>query len=176
MPPASPNPQPGTGNQKPGTAVRIYLSAPIFTQAQRQWNRRLASALAEALPGAAVILPQDFRVEGRYNDPKTFASIYRRCTEELASAAALVAVLDGSDADSGTAFEVGFAAARGVPVVGVRTDYRAGQDRGTNLMISRACARFVFNMSFREDTDALAAEVARKLRAELAGKGKPPQA
>ena len=152
----------------PRPPFRLYLSAPIFTQAQRQWNRRLAAALAAELPGVEVVLPQDFRVEGRYNDPRTFASIYRKCTEELAAAAALVAVLDGSDADSGTAFEVGFAAARGVPVVGVRTDYRAGQDRGTNLMLSRACGRFVFNMSFREDTDALAAEVARKLRPELA--------
>jgi nucleoside 2-deoxyribosyltransferase len=176
MPPASSASEPGTRNQEPGTgaSVRLYLSAPIFTQAQRQWNRRLAAALEEALPGAQVRLPQDFRVEGRYNDPKTFASIYRRCTEELSAADALVAVLDGSDADSGTAFEIGFAAARGVPVVGVRTDYRPGQDRGANLMLSRACAKFVFNMSFREDTDALAADVARKLRAELNTKNKPP--
>jgi len=54
----------------------------------------------------------------------------------------------------------------------VRTDYRAGQDRGANLMIGRACARFVFNMSFREALDDLAADVARKLRQELAGRGK----
>jgi len=157
----------------PSGTLRIYLSAPIFTQAQRQWNRRLAAALREALSGAAVVLPQDFRVEERYNDPRAFASIYRKCTAEIASADALVAVLDGSDADSGTAFEAGFAAASGVPVIGVRTDYRPGQDRGTNLMISRACARFVFNMSFREDTDALAADVARKIRAALDAKGKP---
>jgi nucleoside 2-deoxyribosyltransferase len=168
----SATPEPRTPNPEP--KVRLYLSAPIFTQAQRQWNRRLAAALEETFPGAAVRLPQDFRVEGRYNDPRTFASIYRRCTEELASADALVAVLDGPDADSGTAFEIGFAAARGVPTVGVRTDYRPGQDRGANLMLGQACAKFVFNMSFREDTDALAADIARKLRAGMTARGKSP--
>lgn len=153
--------------------LKVYLSAPIFSQSQRQWNRRLASALAAAMPGLTVILPQDFRVEDRFNDPRTFESIYRRCTGEIAAADALIAVLDGPDADSGTAFEAGFAAARGVPVIGVRTDYRAGQDRGTNLMLGRACARFVFNMSFREDTDDLAADIVRKLKQQFAAKGKP---
>jgi len=152
--------------------VKVYLSAPIFTQAERQWNRRLAAALQVQFPGAAVVLPQDFRVEDRYNDRRAFASLFRKCLDELASADAAVAVLDGPDADSGTAFELGYAAARGVPIIGVRTDFRPGQDRGTNLMIGRACARFVFNMSFREDTDALAADIARKLRQELAARGK----
>jgi len=157
----------------PRPAVKVYLSAPIFTQAERQWNRRLAAALEAQLPGAAVVLPQDFRVEDRYNDRRTFESIFAKCLGELASAGAVVAVLDGPDVDSGTAFELGYAAARGVPIIGVRTDYRAGQDRGTNLMVGRACARLVFNMSFREDTVALAADIVRKLRAELAARGKP---
>ena len=158
------------GNSRP--PLRAYLAAPLFTQSERQWNRRLAAAVEAALPGVRVVLPQDFRVEGRYNDKRTYENIFRKCLEEIAAADALVAVLDGADADSGTAFEVGYAYARGVPVVGLRTDYRAGQDRGTNLMIGRACARFVFNMSFREALNDLAADVARKLRQELAGRGK----
>jgi nucleoside 2-deoxyribosyltransferase len=42
----------------------------------------------------------------------------------LAAADAVLAVLDGPDADSGTAAEVGWAAAHGVPVVGWRSDFR----------------------------------------------------
>ena len=42
----------------------------------------------------------------------------------LAAADAVLAVLDGPDADSGTAAEVGWAAARGTPVVGWRSDFR----------------------------------------------------
>lgn len=158
----------------PPARLRIYLAAPVFTQNERQWNRRLAAAVGRQLPGADIVLPQDFRVEGRYNDPRTYGAIFGKCLTEIDSADAVVAVLDGADADSGTAFEVGYAFCRGVPVIGVRTDYRAGQDRGANLMCSRACARFVFDMSFREDLDALAADVARKLRAELAARGRLP--
>lgn len=160
-------------SQRPAEARRkakVYLAAPLFTQAERQWNRRLAAALGRLLPAAELVLPQDFRVEDRYNDRRNFDMIFRKCAEAIASADLVVALLDGADADSGTAFEVGYAAALGVPVIGVRTDYRAGQDRGANLMCARACRRFVFDMSFREDLDALAADVARKVAAELAGR------
>ena len=42
----------------------------------------------------------------------------------LAGAAAVLAVLDGPDVDSGTAAEVGWAAAHRIPVVGWRSDFR----------------------------------------------------
>ena len=42
----------------------------------------------------------------------------------LAAAAAVLAVLDGPDVDSGTAAEVGWAAARRIPVIGWRSDFR----------------------------------------------------
>ena len=42
----------------------------------------------------------------------------------LAEAAAVLAILDGPDVDSGTAAEVGWAAAHHVPVVGLRSDFR----------------------------------------------------
>lgn len=42
--------------------------------------------------------------------------------------AAVLAVLDGTDVDSGTASEIGYAAARGKLVVGLRTDFRMAGD------------------------------------------------
>jgi nucleoside 2-deoxyribosyltransferase len=46
----------------------------------------------------------------------------------------LLAVLDGVDVDSGTAAEVGFAAARGKPVVGLRLDTRrTGDNDGASV-------------------------------------------
>ena len=44
------------------------------------------------------------------------------------SADVVLAVLDGADVDSGTASEIGYAAARGCPVVGLRTDTRRSGD------------------------------------------------
>jgi nucleoside 2-deoxyribosyltransferase len=45
----------------------------------------------------------------------------------LAAADAVLAVLDGPDADSGTAAEVGWAAANHIPVIGWRSDFRLAE-------------------------------------------------
>lgn len=48
----------------------------------------------------------------------------------------MVAVLDGADVDSGTAWEIGYAYAKGKPVLGLRTDFRTlGIEGNVNLMI-----------------------------------------
>ena len=147
--------------------MKVYLAAPLFTQTERRANRELAALLEREIGGAEVILPQDFKVSGKYNDRKNYRLLFRKCLEAIERADAVVALLDGADADSGAGFEVGYAYARRVPVVGVRTDYRAGQDRGVNVMLSQAAGRFVFDMAFREDPAALARDIAAKLRSLL---------
>src|SRR5438876_855780 len=131
--------------------LRIYLAGPLFTINERRTNRDLARALEAALPGATVLLPQDFKHDGRYNDSRDFGAIFKGCIDGVDEAHAVVAWLDGPDGDSGTCFEVGYAYARGKPVIGVRTDFRANQERGVNIMLSRACAAFVYRPSFDED-------------------------
>ena len=63
-------------------------------------------------------------------------SVFERNRHALDRAKVVVAVLDGPDVDSGTAWEVGYAFAKGILVVGVRFDYRqSGEDGSVNLMI-----------------------------------------
>ena len=169
-------PTTGTRPPTPEVRVRVYLAAPLFTLNQRRANRGLAALLEKELPGAEVILPQDFKVSGKYNDRKNYRELFRLCLQAIERADAVVAVLDGADADSGVSFEVGYAYARRVPIVGVRTDYRAGQDRGVNVMLSQAAGRFVFDMAFREDPATLARDVAVKLRGLLSRRGKGGEA
>ena len=95
------------------------------------------------------------------------------CLETMDSADIVVAMLDGADSDSGTAFELGYALARGKKIIGVRTDFRQSQDRGVNLMLSHACARYVFDMSFSEDTRALAGKITRAVLSLIA-EDRPP--
>ncbi len=159
-----PAPRPGTRNSEPGTRLKVYLAAPLFTQTERMANRTLAAGIESELPGANVILPQDFKVSGKYNDKKNYRVLFGKCLEAIDTADALVAILDGADADSGVGFEVGYAYARRVPVIGVRTDYRAGQDRGVNVMLSQAAGRFVFDMAFQESPATLARDVVAKLK------------
>ena len=149
-------------------ALRVYLAAPLFTQHERLWNRDLARRLEERL-ACSVILPQDYKVEGCKHHSKRFlGEIFRLCVEGVRECDAMVAILDGPDADSGTCFEVGYAYALGKPIVGVRTDYRSQQELGTNLMLARGCHAFVRRPAFDEDLDGLVAELARKLKRLLA--------
>lgn len=143
--------------------MKIYLSSPLFTQQQRIWNRMLARELQRQIAGLELILPQDFRFGAAYNRRADFARLYVACLEALAKADLVVAVLDGPDVDSGTAFEVGYARALDLPVIGVRTDFRGGQDRGLNLMLSQSCTEVLRSMSFSEDLNLLARDLSGKI-------------
>ena len=63
----------------------------------------------------------------------------------IEEADALVAILDGPDVDSGTASEIGFAAAKNIPTIGYRSDFRlAGDNAGAtvNLQVEHfICSR-----------------------------------
>lgn len=147
--------------------MKIYLSAPLFTQMERKWNRTLARELERRIEGAEIILPQDFKFSDSFNRPEDFPQLFDACLETLEEADLVVAVLDGPDVDSGTSFECGYAYALGIPILGIRTDYRKSQDRGLNLMLSRSCTELLREMSFQEDLDQLARDLTGKIVAAL---------
>ncbi len=149
---------------------RFYLAAPLFSQQERQWNRALAQAIETGLPGSLVVLPQDFRVGGRYNDQRHYGPLFRKLLAAIAGCDALIAVLDGPDVDSGTAFEIGYAYALKKSVIGLRTDYRPGADHGVNLMVAGACRQLVREYAFQEDSQVAAAGLIRRLKRVRTGR------
>jgi nucleoside 2-deoxyribosyltransferase len=141
--------------------MQIYLAASLFTQAERRWLRELALALRAA--GHGVFLPQDDAAAPLLRTPPDFASTFELCVQGIEEADVVVAVLDGPDGDSGTAWECGYAYARSKPLLGVRTDLRAGsEDDGMNLMLRRSVSAVVRTSS--EDLGALARELVAALR------------
>ena len=153
--------------------MKIYLAAPVFTQAHRRWNRAFAEALTAAWSESTVlddqldvILPQTFRApEGTDAAAKErFDALGQACIVAIEQADALVTVLEGADADSGVAFEHGFAYARGKPIVGVRTDVRANRVHGLNIMLDHTCRRYVYRRAFDERIEPLAKAVVKALR------------
>ncbi len=146
-------------------SIRIYMAAPIFSQVERLYNRRLARLLEHQLPSSEVILPQDFRVgRGRkFNDRRQFHQLYRDCLRTLDECDIVLARLDGPDADSGTAFEVGYAVSRGKPVLGLRTDFRQLQSKGLNVMLAEGCTQVMCRFSFNENLESLARDVGQRL-------------
>ena len=125
--------------------MRIYWAGPLFTQAERAWNQEMAALVIRA--GYTVFLPQtEVQAIASLDAP----TIFRVDVDGVRSADAVIAVVDGADPDSGTSFEVGLAFALGIPIVLVRTDFRAGGDAlpgqhlaTVNLMLSQAATRVV---------------------------------
>lgn len=115
----------------------IYIAGPLFTQAEIQFNAVLAQQLQQA--GYSVYLPQD--ACAGLTDPQ---ALFEKCLDGLEGAAMVLVLLDGADADSGSCFEVGYAYAKQLPVVGVRTDFRgSGEHMGINLMLTHSCTHLV---------------------------------
>jgi nucleoside 2-deoxyribosyltransferase len=145
--------------------MRLYLAGPLFTQAERAWNERLAAALSAA--GHDVFLPQ---TEVKAIATLDADAIFKVDIDGVRAAEAVVAILDGADPDSGTAFECGVAFALGIPIVALRTDFRAGGDAlpnqklaTINLMLAQASATVV-NLPDPETTfEAMAAAVVAAL-------------
>lgn len=101
--------------------MKLYLAGPLFTTPEREWNVRLAERLEAA--GHHVFLPQ------AHPAPEPTASaIFAKDLEGLDGAEGVVAIMDGTDPDSGTCWECGYAYAKGKPVVLFRSDLRRSGD------------------------------------------------
>ncbi len=115
----------------------IYFAGPLFTAAEIDFNAAIATGLRAA--GYSVYLPQE-ECAG-ITDPH---ELFQICVRGIDGAALMVVMLDGTDADSGSCFELGYAYAKGMPVVGVRTDFRgSGEHLGLNLMLTHSCDRLL---------------------------------
>ena len=115
-----------------GLRSRVYLAAPLFSDAERAYNLVLRDLLESH--GYPVYLPQETG-EGMAG-PERDEIIFRSHVAALEGASCVIAVCDGADTDSGTAWETGYAAAKGIPVIALSTDRRkpwAG--KRVNLMI-----------------------------------------
>jgi nucleoside 2-deoxyribosyltransferase len=97
--------------------MRIYLAAPLFTTAERDFNAAVGARLRAA--GHEVFLAQDQDVH-----PYDPAKIFRNDVDHVDWSNVVVGIMDGSDPDSGTAWEIGYAYANGTPIILLRTDFR----------------------------------------------------
>ena len=118
---------------------QIYLAGPLFSQAERDFNLMLRDRLLEM--GFAVFLPQEDGADtesSRMEDRQR--NIFENDVRGIDESDIVLAVLDGgSDVDSGTAWEMGYAYALKKPVLGLKTDFRTfGEEGVVNLMMEMA--------------------------------------
>lgn len=120
---------------------RIYFAGPLFSAAERAFNVSLAWAMRDW--GHQVWLPQE-------NEPRTDvknweAEVFAKDVEGLDWADLVIANMDGPDPDSGTAWEVGYAYAKGKQIIVFRTDFRKASDGSApyNIMLSESATKRV---------------------------------
>jgi nucleoside 2-deoxyribosyltransferase len=123
--------------------TRIYLSGPIFSQAEIEWAARAKVFLEERFgERVEVIWPHEIACGAS-------SEVFASNLNALRDCSLMIAVLDGPQVDDGSAWEIGFFYARGGPILGIRTDFRkAGEysDSWVNAMIEQSCSSISTNL------------------------------
>lgn len=112
----------------------IYQAGPYFTDAEIQWHQDLTAKL-ETL-GHIVLWPGDFLYPILIEEAGEHAPrfIFDSCCAAIDESSILVAILDGTQVDDGTSWEIGYAYGKGIPAYGLRTDNRvAGDTRHSHM-------------------------------------------
>ena len=128
--------------------MKIYLAGPLgFSEAGRSFHRNTVVREVRRL-GHEPLDPWELTDEARIGAVKRMPcgperrDAWRRLNAEIGSnnRAAIdqcdlvFAVLDGVDVDSGTAAEIGYAFARGKPILGYRGDFRLSADNEGSIV------------------------------------------
>jgi nucleoside 2-deoxyribosyltransferase len=164
--------------------MKLYFAAPLFTTAERAFNKALAVRLEAG--GHGVFLPQERGPSDDLDAPiggegatararsMSAGEVLEKNLRGLDWAEGVVAIMDGPDPDSGTAWECGYAYARAKPTVVLRTDFRGvGDTSGSayNAMLSgSADARVEIALASIDDAaEAIHAALAGLARDQAAG-------
>ena len=140
--------------------MRIYFAGPLFTTGERDFNAAVGARLRAV--GHDVFLPQDQELSAY--DP---ARIFRNDVDHVDWSDVVIGIMDGPDPDSGTAWEIGYAYARGRKVILLRTDFRLWGGRTGdvpyNLMLTESAVERIELLAptVAEAADALIAALAR---------------
>jgi nucleoside 2-deoxyribosyltransferase len=128
--------------------MKVYVASPLgFSEAGKHFYYNRLQVLIEE-SGCAPMFPWDLSSPEPIIKAKSMPwsaerkERLREINKELAKgnmlaiheADAVVAVLDGMEVDSGTAAEIGYAAAIGKPIIGYRGDYRLACDNEGSMV------------------------------------------
>lgn len=129
--------------------MKVFIAGPLFSEAEREFNLKVDRYLRKH--GFKTFLPQ--RDVGKLDEllaregKRAYRAIFEQDLRGIDQADAVVAILDGPDVDSGTAFEVGYSLSKGKPVIGLKTDMRVfAKDEELNNMLAQGIRALVRNL------------------------------
>ncbi len=112
-------------------SMKAYIAGPLFDEGERWWIESIERLVADA--GFETFLPH------RDNPPKdqfNVRTIFENDKRGIDECDIVVASLNGVITDDGTAWELGYAYARGKYLIGLHTDWRRRfPDEVVNLML-----------------------------------------
>jgi nucleoside 2-deoxyribosyltransferase len=139
--------------------MRVYIAGPLFNEGERWFDEQI-EARASAL-GLTTFLPHRDGKEGAMKNADNIARIFAEDVRAIEETDIVIANLNGISTDDGTAWELGYAYARGKHLVGVYTDWRLQFEHQTvNLMIECSLNKLVRSL------DELSAYLAEYLQAQ----------
>jgi nucleoside 2-deoxyribosyltransferase len=116
---------------------RVYLAAPLFSESERAYNLSIARNLRNNF--FDVFLPQETGDDSQTRNKDEQFRIFSENIQALEKSDIIIAIIDGADADSGTAWEMGYAYAQKKQVIALRTDFRrSGMYERVNLMLEES--------------------------------------
>jgi nucleoside 2-deoxyribosyltransferase len=118
---------------------QVYLAAPLFSESERAYNLVVAGHLKDNF--FDVYLPQEAGDDSDTRNKEEQVRIFSENLRALKNADIIVSIIDGADADSGTAWEMGYAYANGKQLIALRTDFRrSGRNEKVNLMLEESAS------------------------------------
>lgn len=136
-------------NDVPATGKRIYFAAPLFSEAERDYNLEIVAILEKHR--YEVFLPQRDgflapELKGKTEAEKT-EMIFNKDKEEVLKADILFMMLDGRVPDEGACVELGIAYASGKRCYGFKSDSRSVElDMDLNPMITGCFKKTFYNL------------------------------
>ena len=122
--------------------LRAYVAGPLFDEGERYWIETVERLVAEE--GFVTFLPH------RDNPPKdefNVRQIFDNDRRGIDECDVVVANLNGIITDDGTAWELGYAFAKGKHLIGMHTDWRRRfEHEVVNLMLECSLHRMVHSL------------------------------
>jgi nucleoside 2-deoxyribosyltransferase len=127
--------------------MKVYIAGPLFTEGER-WFLEGVDEICTRRNFKAFLPHRDV------DESKSCKEIFEEDLRELRSADMVIAVLDGTDIDSGTAFEIGVAYILNKHIIGIKTDLRGMAyplEAEMNLMVRYSINRLCRNLKELEE-------------------------
>jgi len=141
--------------------INIYLAASMFSAFERQRNEYLEKIIAN-MGDYNVFLPQKISPMV-INGIETKENIFEVCRDKITSSDVIVALVDGADVDSGVCWELGYAYARGIPSICVRTDFRKAEEKGVNVMIEYGSSKVLYLTKYHQNISAIIEAIVKEV-------------